>query len=137
MLSWTSGSPDHLGPLLEMWVSSTSGSPHGHLGPLLDIQTVSWTPGSSPERPSWSSPSSRPTLGGAAQDFFGVAQGGGGPTALVSPVVTYPDVLQCVTVGLVSNDECQRIYPGSVTPNMLCAGNPEGGRDTCQVPPGG
>ncbi|XP_010139964.1 PREDICTED: kallikrein-13-like, partial [Buceros rhinoceros silvestris] len=52
--------------------------------------------------------------------------------ATTSPEVTYPDVLQCVTVALVSNDECQRIYPGSVTPNMLCAGSPEGGHDTCQ-----
>jgi trypsin len=46
-------------------------------------------------------------------------------------------VLKVVAKPLVTNEECNRAYGGRITPDMLCAGLPEGGRDACQGDSGG
>lgn len=45
------------------------------------------------------------------------------------------DTLQEVTVPIISNTACKKTGYGSsrITDNMLCAGIPEGGKDSCQV----
>ncbi|KAK7882582.1 hypothetical protein WMY93_028756 [Mugilogobius chulae] len=49
------------------------------------------------------------------------------------------DNLRDVDVKIIDNDVCNtpRSYSGSVTKNMLCAGYPEGGKDSCQGDSGG
>ncbi|TFJ97214.1 lymphocyte-specific protein 1 [Platysternon megacephalum] len=41
--------------------------------------------------------------------------------------------LQCVEVPIVSDQVCERSYPGMITSTMMCAGYLEGGKDACQV----
>lgn len=45
------------------------------------------------------------------------------------------DTLQEVTVPIMSNAQCRKTGYGEkrITDNMLCAGIPEGGKDSCQV----
>ncbi|XP_043192654.1 serine proteinase stubble-like [Amphibalanus amphitrite] len=48
----------------------------------------------------------------------------------------YPDVALQVELPVLSNDKCADDYanePFVITSNMVCAGLPEGGKDTCQV----
>ncbi|XP_028679014.1 trypsin-2-like [Erpetoichthys calabaricus] len=45
--------------------------------------------------------------------------------------------LRCVEVPIVSIVECQNSYLGKITDSMLCAGFPEGGKDSCQRDSGG
>ncbi|XP_067275421.1 prostasin [Pseudorasbora parva] len=47
-----------------------------------------------------------------------------------------PQILQEVTVPLVGNSKCNCSY-GYITDNMMCAGLPEGGKDSCQGDSGG
>ncbi|XP_012402557.1 kallikrein-13 [Sarcophilus harrisii] len=54
-----------------------------------------------------------------------------------SPQVTYPTTLQCAEIQLRSDEECHLNYPGKITPNMLCAGSEEGGKDSCEGDSGG
>ncbi|KAF7708674.1 trypsin-like [Silurus meridionalis] len=42
-----------------------------------------------------------------------------------------PFRLQCADVPVVGERECERSYPGMLTPRMLCAGHKEGGKDAC------
>lgn len=45
--------------------------------------------------------------------------------------------LKYTTVPLITNAQCNIPYRGRVTPDMVCAGLPEGGRDACQNDSGG
>ncbi|XP_027716756.1 kallikrein-13 isoform X2 [Vombatus ursinus] len=54
-----------------------------------------------------------------------------------SPQVSYPKTLQCAEIQLRSDEECHHNYPGKITPNMLCAGSKEGGKDSCEGDSGG
>ncbi|KAF0287618.1 Cationic trypsin [Amphibalanus amphitrite] len=52
----------------------------------------------------------------------------------------YPDVALQVELPVLSNDKCAEDYanePFVITSNMVCAGLPEGGKDTCQGDSGG
>lgn len=48
----------------------------------------------------------------------------------------FPDRLHEVEVPIISNADCQGAY-GGITENMLCAGLPQGGKDSCQGDSGG
>lgn len=48
-----------------------------------------------------------------------------------------PDKLRKVDVPLVSRAECLKSYPGKITERMVCAGYPQGGKDSCQGDSGG
>ncbi|XP_005534500.2 PREDICTED: kallikrein-14-like [Pseudopodoces humilis] len=54
-----------------------------------------------------------------------------------SPEVTFPKDLHCSQVTIVPELTCRRIYPESITPNMVCAGEPRSRADTCQGDSGG
>ncbi|KAI4902244.1 hypothetical protein NFI96_020294 [Prochilodus magdalenae] len=48
-----------------------------------------------------------------------------------------PKNLQELEVPIVSNSNCENSYGSTITSNMLCAGVPEGGKDSCQGDSGG
>ncbi|XP_072280855.1 uncharacterized protein [Pyxicephalus adspersus] len=49
----------------------------------------------------------------------------------------YPDLLQCLQAPILNDQVCQDAYPGKITPNMICVGYVEGGKDSCQGDSGG
>jgi len=54
--------------------------------------------------------------------------------------ISLPNVLHKVTVPVVSDEECNQSYSASgisVVDSMICAGLPEGGKDSCQGDSGG
>lgn len=58
------------------------------------------------------------------------------------PFLTVPNLVLTlspqVKVPIVSNTECkERSYGRRITENMMCAGEPDGGRDACQGDSGG
>ncbi len=52
---------------------------------------------------------------------------------------TLPNILQKVEIPLVSKEACNAadVYNGDITDRMLCAGLPQGGKDSCQGDSGG
>lgn len=44
-----------------------------------------------------------------------------------------PNRLQCLDVPIVSDEDCEKAYPGMITRRMTCAGYMDGGRDACNV----
>ncbi|XP_017444409.1 glandular kallikrein-12, submandibular/renal isoform X1 [Rattus norvegicus] len=49
----------------------------------------------------------------------------------------FPDDLQCVNINILSNEKCIKAHTQMVTDVMLCAGELEGGKDTCNGDSGG
>jgi len=58
---------------------------------------------------------------------WGALAWGGGP----------PDAPQKVTLPIVADATCNQNYGGGITSGMICAGLPEGGKDSCQGDSGG
>nr|XP_012807684.2 kallikrein-14 [Jaculus jaculus] len=54
-----------------------------------------------------------------------------------SPIVRYPNRLQCVNINIMPEQVCRNAYPGAITDGMVCAGVPQGGKDSCQGDSGG
>ncbi|XP_044847093.1 kallikrein-14-like isoform X1 [Mauremys mutica] len=61
---------------------------------------------------------------------------GWGTTTSPQPA-SFPALLQCANLRIVSAAECRREYSSLVSDNMLCAGVPQGGIDSCQGDSGG
>ncbi|XP_003227623.1 cationic trypsin-3 [Anolis carolinensis] len=55
----------------------------------------------------------------------------------LSDGVNYPDLLQCLDVPILSDEDCRNAYPGQITDNMICIGSLAGGQDSCQGDSGG
>uniref|UniRef100_A0A803YAP1 Peptidase S1 domain-containing protein n=1 Tax=Meleagris gallopavo TaxID=9103 RepID=A0A803YAP1_MELGA len=53
--------------------------------------------------------------------------------SVTSPEVTFPEDLHCAKVTIVPEERCRRVYPGSITSNMVCAGEHRNRADSCQV----
>lgn len=71
------------------------------------------------------------------QDKFMVWTSGWGTTSEGS--YTLPKILQKVEIPLVTQTACNAadVYNGDITDRMICAGLPEGGKDSCQGDSGG
>ncbi|XP_068026968.1 kallikrein-14-like [Melanerpes formicivorus] len=54
-----------------------------------------------------------------------------------SPGAKLPQKLQCASIQTFGRSSCSRAYGNSITPNMFCAGVPQGGIDSCQGDSGG
>ncbi|XP_070805682.1 snake venom serine protease-like [Pituophis catenifer annectens] len=55
---------------------------------------------------------------------------------IMSPEVTNPEVPHCVNINVLHNEVCQAAYP-FLPGNILCAGELEGGKDSCKGDSGG
>uniref|UniRef100_A0A8C0DKT8 Kallikrein related peptidase 5 n=1 Tax=Balaenoptera musculus TaxID=9771 RepID=A0A8C0DKT8_BALMU len=56
----------------------------------------------------------------------------GGKQPAVPRVTTFPRVLQCLNITVLSDDRCKTAYPNQIGDTMLCAGD-QAGRDSCKV----
>ncbi|KAK2089025.1 Kallikrein-14 [Saguinus oedipus] len=54
-----------------------------------------------------------------------------------SPIARYPTSLQCLNINISPDEVCRKAYPGAIKPGMVCAGVPQGGKDSCQGDSGG
>ncbi|XP_010007204.1 PREDICTED: kallikrein-8-like, partial [Chaetura pelagica] len=50
---------------------------------------------------------------------------------------TFPGELRCAKVTIVGEQQCRKVYPSSITSNMVCAGQAHGRADSCQGDSGG
>ncbi|XP_047112177.1 trypsin-2-like [Schistocerca piceifrons] len=55
----------------------------------------------------------------------------------LQPGVDYPEQLHAVNTTIIDRSSCNDTYEGIVTENMICAGEPEGGKDACNGDKGG
>ncbi|XP_064361434.1 transmembrane protease serine 9 [Dromaius novaehollandiae] len=55
----------------------------------------------------------------------------------VSSGSSYPEIVQCLQAPVLSDQACQKAYPGQISSNMVCVGFLEGGKDSCQGDSGG
>ncbi|XP_046995076.1 trypsin delta-like [Schistocerca americana] len=55
----------------------------------------------------------------------------------LQPEGEYSEQLQAVTTSIVARSACNASYGGLITERMVCAGDPEGGKDACQGDSGG
>uniref|UniRef100_A0A8C0DPA5 Kallikrein related peptidase 5 n=1 Tax=Balaenoptera musculus TaxID=9771 RepID=A0A8C0DPA5_BALMU len=60
----------------------------------------------------------------------------GGKQPAVPRVTTFPRVLQCLNITVLSDDRCKTAYPNQIGDTMLCAGD-QAGRDSCKGDSGG
>ncbi|XP_011821443.1 PREDICTED: kallikrein-14 [Mandrillus leucophaeus] len=54
-----------------------------------------------------------------------------------APPARYPASLQCVNISISPDEVCQKAYSKAIAPGMVCAGAPQGGKDSCQGDSGG
>lgn len=55
------------------------------------------------------------------------------PTDIILATGSLTNLLQKAAVSIIDQADCQQSYGNVLTPNMMCAGHMEGGRDTCMV----
>ena len=53
-------------------------------------------------------------------------------SAFLCLTATFPRVLQCLNITVLSDDRCKTAYPNQIGDTMLCAGD-QAGRDSCRV----
>ncbi|XP_040294861.1 trypsin-like [Bufo bufo] len=51
--------------------------------------------------------------------------------------IKYPGRMQCLDAPILTDSQCSSIYPGTVSPDMICIGYLEGGKDSCKGDSGG
>lgn len=56
-----------------------------------------------------------------------------GSSTITSPQVSYSQTLQCANIQLCSDEEFHHVYLRKITPNLLCAGTKEGGKESCEA----
>ncbi|XP_049810279.1 trypsin-1-like isoform X1 [Schistocerca nitens] len=55
----------------------------------------------------------------------------------LQPGADYPEQLHAVNTTIIDRSSCNDTYEGLITENMICAGEPEGGKDSCNGDKGG